>query len=83
MEKLENVLRECTPSAPTSFQQFCQTKLGEFRQCVAMAIARSVPASDKLKKLVELILQLHGPGHRGETVRSYPIGSRFQAWMRR
>ena len=48
-----------------------------------MAIARSVPASDKLKKLVELILQLHGPGHRGETVRSYPISSRFQAWIRR
>ena len=78
MEKLEDVLRESTPSTPTAFQQFCQKKIDEFRQCVALEISRPLPVSDKLKKLVELILQLHGSGHRGNGVPSSSIGSRFR-----
>jgi hypothetical protein len=71
VKRLEDVLQESTPSKPTPFDIFCQKKLAEFRQFLAMEISRSAPIKPKLNKLVDMIVALHTPGCRGNISKKY------------
>jgi hypothetical protein len=68
MQWLEEDLQQTPPTKPTPFDVFCQKKLNEFRDCVAKQISCSVSPKAKLRKLVNLILTLHGPDCRGNII---------------
>ncbi|UJR31193.1 hypothetical protein I4U23_018699 [Adineta vaga] len=65
MERLEEVLQDCSPSNPTAFQAFCQKKLNELHAHVAKQISLNAPPKLKLQKLVEVLISLHAPNCRG------------------
>jgi len=71
MEWLEEVLLESTAAKPTQFDIFCQKKLEEFRECVRKQIKSSDPLKPKLQKLVDMIINLHAPGCRGNISKLY------------
>ncbi|CAF1045185.1 unnamed protein product [Rotaria sordida] len=62
---LIEALEESKPSIPTTLDKFCQQKLEEFHELVAMQISCSVPIKAKLKKLIEMIICLHSSHCRG------------------
>ncbi|CAF2758274.1 unnamed protein product [Rotaria sp. Silwood2] len=62
---LEEALQESMPSAPTTFDKFCQRKLEEFHEFAAIQVSFSAPVKAKLAKLVEMIVNLHTLNCRG------------------
>jgi hypothetical protein len=69
MQWLEETLQESTASKPTQFDAFCQKKLQEFREHVAIYQSRSHPLKAKLQKLIDMIIYLHAPGCRGNIIK--------------
>jgi hypothetical protein len=69
MQWLEEVIQESTATKPTSFDTFCQKKLDEFRDCVSRQVSSSGPLKAKLQKLVDMIINLHSPGCRGNILK--------------
>jgi hypothetical protein len=66
----EEGLQKSMASKPTPFDTFCQKKLEEFRECVAIQMSRSGPLKAKLQKLIDMIINLHTPGSRGNPIKN-------------